>query len=68
MNRFVFFVYYFLVSVAILVFVVIFWRIYYRDYRNWLVLRLFVLCFVNRWLLRMVKGIVVGIIDILREM
>ncbi|RIC97153.1 hypothetical protein D1912_13705, partial [Escherichia coli] len=44
------------VSAAILVFVVIFWRTHHRDHRNWLALRLFVLCSVNRWPLRMVKG------------
>ena len=56
MNLPVFPVYHFLVSAAILVFVVIFWRTHHRDHRNWLALRLFVLCSVNRWPLRMVKG------------
>lgn len=55
-NLPVFPVYHFLVSAAILVFVVIFWRTHHRDHRNWLALRLFVLCSVNRWPLRMVKG------------
>ena len=68
MNRPVFPVYHFLVSAAILVFVVIFWRTHHRDHRNWLALRLFVLCSVNRWPLRMVKGTVVGTTDTLREM
>ena len=54
-NRPVFPVYHFLVSAAILVFVV-------------MALRLFVLCSVNRWPLRMVKGTVVGTTDTLREM
>ena len=67
-NRPVFPVYHFLVSAAILVFVVIFWRTHHRDHRNWLALRLFVLCSVNRWPLRMVKGTVVGTTDTLREM
>ena len=67
-NRPVFPVYHFLVSAAILVFVVIFWRTHHRDHRNWLALRLFVLCSVNRWPLRMVKRTVVGTTDTLREM
>lgn len=37
-------VYHFLVSAAILVFMVIFWRIHHRGHRNWLALLLFVLC------------------------
>ena len=68
MNRPVFPVYHFLVSAAILVFVVIFWRTHHRDHPNWLALRLIVLCSVNRWPLRMVKGTVVGTTDTLREM
>ncbi|ENH7994560.1 phosphoethanolamine transferase, partial [Escherichia coli] len=39
-----------------------------RGHRNWLALLLFVLCSVNSWPLRMVKGIVVGTTDTLREM
>ncbi|HFV0599380.1 TPA: sulfatase-like hydrolase/transferase, partial [Escherichia coli] len=61
-------VYHFLVSAAILVFMVIFWRTHHRGHRNWLALLLFVLCSVNSWPLRMVKGIVVGTTDTLREM
>ncbi len=53
-------VYHFLVSAAILVFMVIFWRTHHRGHRNWLALLLFVLCSVNSWPLRMVKGTVVG--------
>ncbi|MCO7818493.1 hypothetical protein NI821_27585, partial [Escherichia coli] len=49
-------VYHFLVSAAILVFMVIFWRTHHRGHRNWLALLLFVLCSVNSWPLRMVKG------------
>ncbi|HHV9430001.1 TPA: phosphoethanolamine transferase, partial [Escherichia coli] len=52
----------------ILVFMVIFWRTHHRGHRNWLALLLFVLCSVNSWPLRMVKGIVVGTTDTLREM
>ncbi|EJD1470601.1 DUF1705 domain-containing protein [Escherichia coli] len=61
-------VYHFLVSAAILVFMVIFWRTHHRGHRNWLALLLFVLCSVNSWPLRMVKGTVVGTTDTLREM
>ena len=68
MNRPVFPVYHFLVSAAIQVFMVIFWRTHRRGHRNWLALLLFVLCSVNSWPLRMVKGTVVGTTDTLREM
>ncbi|EPD5262596.1 phosphoethanolamine transferase domain-containing protein, partial [Escherichia coli] len=61
-------VYHFLVSAAIQVFMVIFWRTHRRGHRNWLALLLFVLCSVNSWPLRMVKGTVVGTTDTLREM
>ncbi|MDO2102401.1 IS66 family transposase, partial [Escherichia coli] len=54
-------VYHFLVSAAILVFMVIFWRTHHRGHRNGMALLLFVLCSVNSWPLRMVKGTVVGI-------
>ncbi|MBN6469223.1 sulfatase-like hydrolase/transferase, partial [Escherichia coli] len=49
-------------------FMVIFWRTHHRGHRNWLALLLFVLCSVNSWPLRMVKGTVVGTTDTLREM
>ncbi len=61
-------VYHFLVSAAILVFMVIFWRTHHRGQRNAMALLLFVLCSVNSWPLRMVKGTVVGTTDTLREM
>lgn len=61
-------VYHFLVSAAILVFMVIFCRTRHRDHRNWLALLLFVLCSVNSWPLRMVKGTIVGTTDTLRKM
>ncbi len=61
-------VYHFLVSAAILVFMVIFCQTRHRDHRNWLALLLFVLCSVNSWSLRMVKGIIVGTTDTLRKM
>ncbi|EPY6010561.1 phosphoethanolamine transferase, partial [Escherichia coli] len=61
-------VYHFLVSAAILVFMVIFWRTHHRGHRNGMALLLFVLCSVNSWPLRMVKGTVVGTTDTLREM
>ncbi len=61
-------VYHFLVSAAILVFMAIFWRTHHRGQRNAMALLLFVLCSVNSWPLRMVKGTVVGTTDTLREM
>lgn len=51
-------VYHFLVSAAILVFMVIFWRTHHRGHRNWLALLLFVLCSVNSWPLRMVTHVI----------